>query len=109
MKHTLEFNGYHVGDRLLEDVFFHVEVTETPDNLVIGKVTWDDDEYTKRINMGTYVDEVKDYVQPNIDHIKSLATKQSITLTQLLDDWEVEVKNTPGLSGLGRIDILNEV
>lgn len=67
----VKVNGYDVGDRLLEDVIFHADLTLTKGKVKASKVRVEDSakEYFSTLNQEKWLKEVKMYIEHNPDII----------------------------------------
>jgi hypothetical protein len=110
--HILKFDGYEVGDRLLEGVLFDVHVEETDTDLVIGEIgpSAEHADYLKQINVAHFVPLIRKRVQGNIDHLRRLASERGEQWpTEFLDKSEQEYREIDGFDLESRIALLNEV
>lgn len=110
--HVLKFEGYSVGDRLLEGVLFDVHIEETDDDLVIGEIgpSAESADYLKQVNVAHFVPMIRKRVQENIDHLRKLAeTRGEQWPTEFLDKSEAEYREIDGFDLESRIDLVNEV
>lgn len=109
--HILKFDGYSVGDTLLDGAMFDVHIEETGDDLVIGEIgpSPEHADYLKQINVAHFVPLIRKQVQENIDHLRKLAkTRGEQWPTEFLDKSEAEYK-ADGFDLESRIDLVNEV
>lgn len=65
---TLKFNGYSVGDRLLEGVIFVVKVEDNGNPKVIG-VDKASKAYFSQLNEARWITEAQDYVDCMVDDV----------------------------------------
>ena len=83
----IDFHGYPVGDRLLEDVYFVVDIEQDADGrLHVGEVRPHEDsaDYLENIRWGNFVPKIVENVQSNIDHIHTVAEEQNTDVITLM-------------------------
>ena len=83
----IDFHGYPVGDRLLEDVYFVVDIEQDADGrLHAGEVHPHKDSvaYLENIRWDNFVPLIIRDVQDNIDHIHIVAEEQDTDVIALM-------------------------
>lgn len=102
--HTLNYDGYTIGDRLLEDVIFHVTIVEEGEKLTVGqfKPSPEAAAYLTRIRWDSFVPAMTAHIQGKIDSYLAWLAKENISLRQDLASFAAE-------TGASEIDILNEL
>lgn len=102
--HTLHYDGYTVGDRLLEDVIFHVTILEDGETLTIGefKPSPEAAAYLKNIRWENFVPAMTRHIQAKIESYVAWVGQQGLTLRSDLESFAAD-------TGEAEIDILNEL
>lgn len=93
----IDFHGYPVGDRLLEDVYFIVDIeTDADGKLHAGEVRPHEDSvaYLENIRWDNFVPLIIRDVQDNIGHLHTVAEEENTDIITLMKD-DVENAN-PG-------------
>lgn len=91
--HRLKYDGYKVGDRLLEGVYFAVHVEIDGANAEIKDVTpWDDEEakYLAKFNLNHFIPLIKQDVQSNIDYLKNIYATDGGDFESDMADWNTD-------------------
>ena len=103
-KHVYNYDGYTVGDRLLEDVMFSVEIDVEGNAYTLGDISPAPDsvDYLKRIKWKTYVKAMRKDIEGKLSHLASYAQGEGSSLEKEIASFEAD-ENMPG------IQILDEV
>lgn len=80
--HIVEFDGYHVGERLLEGVMFNIEVIEDDNNFTVGNVapSKESERYVSNINWKSYTQAMINVVQDNIKNLQTWCAQNNTTM-----------------------------
>jgi hypothetical protein len=100
--HNLKYNGYYVGDRLLEDVYFKVSIEVDSINAEIKEVTpWDEDDaaYLAQINLDYFIPLITANVQQNLDSLRSYYEENGSDFAADMKKFEEET-GEPGIQVL---------
>ena len=89
-KHVVEFNGYEVGERLLDGVYFLVDIYETPTQLIVGEALPRPDAhpYIDDIRWERFAEMARERLAESIEALVENAQREGRSLTQELDHWE---------------------
>jgi hypothetical protein len=76
---SFRINGYDFGDRILEDVYFDIEV-DTLENLQVTsvKVAPDAASYFKQLNQELWLEAAKDSAEDMLEYIRTLTREQRV-------------------------------
>jgi len=79
-KHILKFDGYEVGDRLLEGVDFDVEITDENNELTVGEIVPSKDAYpyVENIRWENYIGAIRKQVENNIGYLANWLKDQEV-------------------------------
>lgn len=97
--HNLKYNGYDVGDRLLEDVYFKVAIEIDGIDAEIKEVTpWDEDDaaYLAQINLDYFIPLIKANVQRTLDSLRKYYEENATDFATDFKDFEEET-GEPGV------------
>lgn len=102
--HILPYDGYTVGDRLLEGVIFHVEIMEDRGRLTIGAIepSPQAQAYLASIRWENFVPAMRADIQSRIDHYVPWVASEGRTLRG-------ELEAHANATGEAEIEVLNEV
>lgn len=91
--HYLLFNGYEVGDRLLEGVYFKVSLKVEGMNAEIIDIIPDESAYPyiENIRWENYVEAIRKNVQFNIDHLKNFYKDDNTTFEKEFEKFQEEI------------------
>jgi hypothetical protein len=66
---AVTINGYEVGDRLLEDVLFHADLTIKAGKVIASNIRVDStcEQYFNELNTTLWLTKVKDFIESNPD------------------------------------------
>jgi hypothetical protein len=97
----VQYDGYEVGDRLLEGVMFDVHLEERDGDVVLTEVTDPTDRaskaYLKNIKTGHFRKMIAKNVEDNLIHLRKQAEREGKTLVQLFDEWEAQGEDRASL------------
>lgn len=93
-----DYNGYVVGDRLLEGVRFKVTIVDDGAQVLATDVApqQPDDPYTQKFRWENFTEAIKRDVQHRIDHLVNVAAAEGTTSADLLAQHEKEY-GEPGI------------
>lgn len=100
--HTLtDYDGYGVGDRLLEGVRFKIAIVDDGTQVRATDVAPQqlDDPYIQKLRWENFAEAIKRDVQHSIDHLVNVAAAESTTFADLLAQHEKEY-GEPGIQVL---------
>lgn len=69
---TITVNGYHVGDRLLEDVWFYAKVNNGIPDLTTVRVAPYDAVYFSDLNQKKWLQEIREYITDEDEHFETI-------------------------------------
>ncbi len=100
--HRLEFDGYTVGDRLLDGVSYAVELEEIDNHLTVKGVSpWDeaDAAYLESLNSAKFEKLVWKETEELIVALEEYCSEEGITLQEIMDEFEADT-GEPGIQVL---------
>lgn len=93
-EHTLQVDGYGVGDRLLEGVMFNVTIIETDEgdfNIQSVEIQQEYASYFSQLNAKMWYHKIQDYVEDNIKGLRKVAEMENKSLSELLHEMQDEL------------------